>query len=283
MIRYALPLPFLAVVFAVAAAATPQIGASRTALVTVSDSRNQPIVDLGPDDFVVREEGAAREVLSVRVADYPVAVLIDTGSAVQGDFDALRAAAQRFVDRIGPRPLIVGTCGDSPALITSALDEDREQVARRIHALAPARSGDGRRLEAVALAARALRDTGAPFSAVILVASTPADGSRANPDDVLAAVVESGAILHAVVRQEGAESPPGPVAVLPGLVQQTFGQYTPIYAAASYQVALDRIAERMASELLVEYVVPNGSKAGDVRVGVKIPGARVRGLGVRPR
>ena len=48
-------------------------------------------------------------------------------------------------------------------------------------------------------------------------------------------------------------------------------------------MTLDRLADRLSTEMMVEYLVPNGSKPVDVRVGVRIPGARVRGLGVAPR
>jgi len=34
---------------------------------------------------------------------------------------------------------------------------------------------------------------------------------------------------------------------------------------------------------MIEYLVPTQSKATDVKVGVRIPGARVRGFGVAPR
>jgi hypothetical protein len=34
---------------------------------------------------------------------------------------------------------------------------------------------------------------------------------------------------------------------------------------------------------MVEYLVPNDSRAADVKLGVRIPGVRVRGLGVAPR
>jgi len=70
---------------------------------------------------------------------------------------------------------------------------------------------------------------------------------------------------------------------LRGLVNQTHGDFTAIYAAASYQPATDRIVTRLTTELLVEYIVPVGSKANDVKIGVRFPGARVRGLGVAPR
>jgi hypothetical protein len=69
---------------------------------------------------------------------------------------------------------------------------------------------------------------------------------------------------------------------LHALADQTRGQFTTIYSSASYQIALDRLADRLAPQLMVEYVVPIGSSSGnDVQLGVRIPGARVNGLGVR--
>ena len=47
-----------------------QTGSSRVSLAVVTDPRNRPVVDIGADDFVIQEAGAAREVLSVRPADY---------------------------------------------------------------------------------------------------------------------------------------------------------------------------------------------------------------------
>ena len=53
-----------------------QIGIGRTVLATVLDQRNQPVVDLEVDDFVIRESGRTREVLFARIADYPIVVLV---------------------------------------------------------------------------------------------------------------------------------------------------------------------------------------------------------------
>ena len=39
----------------------------------------------------------------------------------------------------------------------------------------------------------------------------------------------------------------------------------------------------VTSEMMIEYLVPVGSKPNDVRVGVRVVGAKVRGLGVAPR
>jgi len=81
--------------------------------------------------------------------------------------------------------------------------------------------------------------------------------------------------------QSATPAPSGPSMRL--LAEQTHGEYTPIYSAASYQAALDRLADRMSAEMMIEYLVPVGSKPHDVKVGTHIAGARVRGLGVAPR
>ena len=52
--------------------ADSQTGASRIALASVTDPRNRPLVDVSADDFVIQEAGVAREILSVRPADYPI-------------------------------------------------------------------------------------------------------------------------------------------------------------------------------------------------------------------
>ena len=69
--------------------------------------------------------------------------------------------------------------------------------------------------------------------------------------------------------------------VLREVAELTHGQYTTIYTQASYGIALDRLADRLATEVMVQFLVPpNVPATSDVRAGVKIPGARVTGLGV---
>jgi len=103
--------------------ADPTTGASRFALASVLDPRNRPVVDVGADDFVIQEAGVAREVLSVRPADYPVVVMIDTGIDARVDFGMMKRAAEHFIERIGPRPLAIGTFGGAPKMIVG-FDDD---------------------------------------------------------------------------------------------------------------------------------------------------------------
>src|SRR5262245_18364638 len=93
-----------------------QTGASRTALATVFDPRNRAIVDVDADDFVVREGADLREILSVHVTGSPVVVMIDTSGNARCDLATMQRAAGQFIERIGQRPVAIGTFGDPPPM-----------------------------------------------------------------------------------------------------------------------------------------------------------------------
>jgi hypothetical protein len=275
----------LVAALAVAVALT-QTGASRVALATVVDARNRPIVDVEADDFVIHEGADAREILSVHIADYPVVVMIDTGGNARTDLPMMERAAAQFIARIGQRPVALGTFGDPPAMLTT-FDDERPKLMARLDAMPAVSTGASLLLQGAALAAQTLRPTGSLFSAIVMLSASPIDASP-NADALVSPIVDAGAILHVVANRStrgygDGMALSGLAATIRTLVEQTHGQYTPIYTAASYRAALDQIADRMATEIMIEYLVPTQSKATDVKVGVRIPGARVRGFGVAPR
>ena len=280
-----------ALVLALAVAALPvvfssvqQTGESRVALASVTDPRNRPFVDVSADDFVIQEAGVAREVLSVRPADYPIVVLLDTGSEGRADFPLMQAAAAHFIERIGQRPIALGTLGGTPAMQTT-FDDDRKTVLAKLGALTPEASAGSMLLKGTALAAQTIRATGTLFSCVVILSATAADASQDPPDEMMAPVIDSNATLHVIANRAGQTAAGGARSnpSLRALAEQSRGDFTVVYSAASYQAALDRLADRLTSEMMIEYLVPVGSKPHDVKVGVRIIGARVRGLGVAPR
>ena len=103
---------------------------------------------------------------------------------------------------------------------------------------------------------------------------------------MIAAIIDSTAILHVVANRAVQPAAGGgfrPAATMRALAEQSRGEFTTIYSAASFQSALDALADRLSSELMIEYIVPVGSKPNDVKLGVRLVGAHVRGLGVAPR
>jgi hypothetical protein len=263
-----------------------QTGASRTALAIVSDSHNRSIVDVGVDDFVIQEGGQTREVLSVRVADYPVVVMLDDGSESRGDFAMQRKAVERFVERLGPRPIAVGTLSDPPRMLTT-FEDDRQKTIERLEALELSSTAKSVLLQGAALGGETIRSAGTLFAALVVLSATPIDASGGAPDHLIPSIVDSRAALHVIANRgtqlSGAGGQVRSGQALRAIAQQTRGAYTEIYTPASYQAALDRLADRLTSEMMVEYLVPPDSKPVDVKVGVRMPGAHVRGLGVAPR
>jgi len=262
--------------------AGPQTGASRVALAAVTDARNRPLVDVGEDDFVIQEGGASREILSVRPADYPIIVLVDTGDDPRGDFALMRKAVGHFIDRIGQRPLALGTFGNRPIMLTT-FEDDRQTVMERLDELTAEAGAGSLLLQGAALAGQMMHGTGALFSAIVILSATPVDASRGTVEEIAAPVVDSGAAVHVIANRPAPAGGRAAGDALRALAEQTHGEFTTVYSAASYQAALDRLADRMSSEMMIEYLVPVGSKPNDVKVGVRVIGARVRGLGVAPR
>lgn len=255
-----------------------QQAANRFALALVYDGRGKSIVDVGLDDFVVQEDNVNRDVLDVRVADYPVVLVLDNGAAARDDFPFIKAAMLRLLERLGPRPLAIVTTAEPPQLIAS-FDDERESLAATIDTLEVSASA-AQPLRAAALAARTLADTGTLFSTIVMTVASPVETGGTVAEELIAPVVDSRAVLHVVGddRLVGATA-----ATLRGLARQTRGGYTPVFAPASYTPALERVVGRLTTEMLIEYLVPAGSRANDPKIGVRIPGARVQGLGVAPR
>jgi len=256
----------------------------RILLATVVDVTGKTQVDFGVDDFVIAEGGDEREVLDVHVADYPIVLLIDDASE-STNLAPISSAIARFVTRVGERPVAIGTLSN-PAELVASLEDSREKVLERLGGI-NANSGSVSTLPAVAHAASILRDTGSPFSAIVIVTGRAIDARIPVEGNLLPSIVESGAAVHVVESQPSqlnAIDTPG-AEIVPDLLRvlsdQTRGQYTTIFSSASFGAALDRLADKLSAELMVQYLVPAGEAGGDVRVGVKRPGSRVVGLGVK--
>lgn len=264
-------------------AAQATAASSRTLLAAVMSSQGRPVVDVGLDDFVVTEGGQSREILDAHIADYPLAIVIDDRAEVAESGQAIRAAARRFIQRVGERPIALFRLTGAAAPLTT-LDDDRTVVLEKLETITFTATPSDSPLETLARGAAVLHDSGSPFSAVVVIAGAPVDANALVRGERLPQIIDSGASVHVVQAQRSqpatsVESQDPDLLRL--IVEQTHGQFTPIFSSASYTAALDRLADRLAIEMMVQYLVPPGPKVGDVQVGVRLPGARVVGLGVK--
>ena len=274
LMRSAIALVMAAVIAGGAPSAGQQTPASRLVLASVTDGQGRPLVDLDPDDFVISENGQRCEVVAAFGADYPVIVLVDNSSEARNDLDAIRAAAVGFLSRLGERLVAVGTLTDPPAMLTS-FDDERSAVLARLEQLSASQTSMLMPIEAVALAAKAVKENGSPFSAIVVVSAHSIDAAQPQNTRLLPDIFDSGAAVHIVSRSSARLQ----ADLLRDLADQTRGNFTTVFSTPSYAVALNNLADRLGTEMMVEYFAPPGP-AGEVQIGVRIPGAHVRGVRV---
>ncbi|HEY7291222.1 MAG TPA: hypothetical protein VH583_15405 [Vicinamibacterales bacterium] len=129
--------------FCTAAAPASQSSSSRerSMYVSVVDQSGAPVPDLGPSDFVVKEDNVSREVLRVTPANDPmqIAVLVDTSTAARNEIAHIRQALPPFVAAmttpldngrhneiaiigIGERPTILSEYAIDPNVVKKGID-----------------------------------------------------------------------------------------------------------------------------------------------------------------
>src|SRR5687768_9096690 len=104
----------LALAFAAAAqgflptAVDAQNARERTLFVSAVDDKGEPVEGLGPDAFVIRENGQRREVLRVSRATEPIdiALLVDNSTAAEAEITFFRDALSKFVASIDRKSVV---------------------------------------------------------------------------------------------------------------------------------------------------------------------------------
>jgi hypothetical protein len=107
----------LALAVAAVILTTPDVDAQRatrerTVFASAVDDKGEPVAALGPDAFVIREDGVRREVLRVSPASEPIdiALLIDNSQASQDEVTFIREAVSGFVAQMatGNKIAVIG-------------------------------------------------------------------------------------------------------------------------------------------------------------------------------
>jgi len=175
----------------------------RAMYVSVVNDAGEPVPDLGPEAFVVREDNAQREVLRVVPAVDPmqVAILVDTSQAARDDIAHMRTALPPFIAALtggegknqvaiialGERPTIFADYSTSPAALKKGVD--------RIWA-AP---GSGAYLlDAILETCQGFKKREAARPVIVSITTEGPELSNLQHDQVLEPLRASGAAYHAI-------------------------------------------------------------------------------------
>ena len=169
-------------------------------LVSVLDSKGDPVTGLTAADVIVKEDNVQREVLKVEPATDPltVALLVDDSQALDAGVQFIRDAARDFVKTLaGKADIAVITFGERP---TIALDytRDEQAVLAATNRIFP-RSGAGSYLlDAIIETSKGLQKKEAARPVIVVLMLEDVEFSNRYYEQVLNELDKSRAALHVV-------------------------------------------------------------------------------------
>lgn len=272
---------------------------TRFVLASVIDSmKDAPVVGLAAEDFVVQEGNAPCEVLALTTAHYPVAILIDTSHAARTEFTLMRTAVRQLVSRLSGREVALYTFGER-AFRVADFTRDTTRLERKVDDVFALAEGESHVLDGIVEAAKDLARREAAVAMIVVVSAGSNDQSNRTPREVFEPVLASRSIVHVVERRSigasgrlgnvrgqrnftsdrSAEAALGLQEVLQALVTRTRGDYDRVFAGSGFVSSLERLQQRLTSEVVVEYA-STGAPAADLRIGTRVVGGVVRGIGL---
>ncbi len=270
-----------------AASSVPNQPLTRTVYVTAIDRQGVPVLDLAAGDFRVKEGGRAREVVRVEPATERMHVSLIVDDNGTGLF---RSSVAQFIQRLrneGEFAITVVT-GQAMKLVDYTADLGRLSTAINHLSARPATPDGGQLLGAIYEAARELQKREAPRP--VIVAMT-VGGDEHNPMPahyVLNQLRDSRASLNVFEMTNSLLRPTSPVARASQLLEesininevlgdgskQTGGRKDELVAATGSVVGMRQLAEELAHQYRVWYVLPDREKPQE-RLDVSVTRAGV--------
>lgn len=240
----------------------------KTALVTVVAEARGPVANLGPRDFVVREDRATRAVLDVRPATEPlfITLLIDTIRPPTGVLAAtqdFRRGLAAFVSTIkGGNPDAQFAILDYAGATVTAIDFTAQapMLHGYIQGLFPNRQADAVLIEAVVEGARKLGDKPSPRRAIVVVDFNARESSAVQAMQQAAWTVhKSGATVWTVAVRTTSATSSHREEVLNVVTRSSGGTRQTIIDASGLEAMLKGVANSLLSQYTVTFSRPVGA------------------------
>jgi len=285
----------LGIAFACAATARLPVNAQtpreRTMFVSAVDQKGEPVEGLGPGDFVIREDGAQREVLRVSRATEPIdiAILVDDSAASDALIPRVREALKVFTGTMskGNQIAIVGLA-DRPRILAN-YTANTKLLQDAIGLLWPQTRAGSTLLDAIFEVSRGLEKRDTPRAVIIPVITDGGDFANRQYKQVMDEVKQAGAAIHAItVGDFGAtddEELRNRARVLSEGTRTSGGQRVNLLTPMSVQQTLERLGRELSAQYKVVYgrpeslIPPEKTEVSARRPGVTMRGTLERGTG----
>jgi hypothetical protein len=193
-------------VAAFACAATYRLDAqtsTRAMYVSALTDAGAPAADLGPGDFIVREDNVAREVMKVEPAVDPmeIAVLVDTSQAARNDISHVRTALPPFVKTLTTgevkNEVAIIAIGERPTVFTNYtfIQKDLQKGIDRIWST----QGSGAyMLDGVIETGQGFKKRKTARPVIVAILSEGPELSNRHHDEVIDSLKNNGVAFHAI-------------------------------------------------------------------------------------
>lgn len=258
------------------------------------DNTRAPVSGLGVRDFVVREDGAAREVLRVTPATSPmaVAILVDNSQAASNAIADIRRALAAFVKALdGLGPVAIIGVADRPTILRD-YTADQKQLLDGVGRVFATPDSGATLLDAIVETSQGLQRREEDRAAMVILTTENTEFSTRHYQQVIEAAQRGGAQMHAVILNTPAGSSLDDAArnrasVLDLGPKVTGGTRADVLTSQSFEGKLLELAAILKGQYRVEYarpqtlIPPDKLEVSSAKAGVVATGGPARGQPVR--
>jgi hypothetical protein len=259
----------------------------REMFVSVLDQADKPVLTLGVPDFIVREDGRAREVLRARRAadTIDIALLIDTSQALGSQVSDVRKGLEAFIARMRPQAQIsIVSLGDRPTIYTDYTTSE-EQLTKGVGRIFPIQGAGAYVLDAVDEVLKGLEKRKPERSAVVVVFAGGTEFSTLMYEPLIDGLKARGTALHVVAI--GTRTP-ADTRTTEGRnrellfdrgTTETGGRRDNILTSMATTDAMERLAAELLGQYRITFARPDTLVPPDkTEVAVRPAGLKARGI-----
>jgi hypothetical protein len=264
----------------------------RSMYVSVVNEAGTPVSDLGPSDFLVREDNVAREVLRVAPADEPmqIAVLVDNSQAARDYIRDIRVGLESFVNEMTngtKHEISIIALAERPTILAEA-SSDRAKIMKGVNRIFEQRNSGNYLLDGIIEVCKGFKKREAQRPLIVAITSEGPEFSSRRYEDVLKPLHDVGAALHAIVlglpSNDISEDARNRAAVLDEGPRTSGGRRSSLLATSALPGELKRLAAELSHQYRVTYARPLSLIPPErVTVSATRPGLTARGTLITER